>query len=572
MSSRDAISSRAISDAEVFDFGDDSAIDELAFARVASPIIFLEVSTREIEPTQLVDVVPGEPDLGVGPLSSHSISSLKLPFQQRRIVKYLFATAPWCGRPGDILRPNQRAAPRVITAGRISRSIPVDVTAPRRGQRTIGDAQLSNPDGELDFLLTDVFTEGQEIRAWLARPQDDAIEWVQLYEAYIESIEATRETIRIRITTVMDQLKRPLQLRKYTGSGGLSGDADAAGKLKPVALGEVWGAAPVLISKADNIYAVNDGPINSIDRVMEGGLDYTFTADYPTFDSLATATLAAGEYATSLQNGIFRVGLNLEGLVFPLRVVLRGDASGNGYQAATGEILYRLARNRAFLSANLVNLFDFQALPASSIGYYADGSRELTVENVFDELLRGVAGWFGVGRGLELRVGRLLPPESLVPELTIRQDQLFDIRIEGRPDDDRSSQPYTYAKTANPVSLSEVSPVADADTQRRLTQNAETDEAFASDDATFAIFQNPTLPTYFVERSPAQSVSSTALAFSSVARLPVKASIGRLGVKVDLGDAIAIQANRFKQDFTGVVFDLDENLGAVITTRITAIG
>jgi len=474
--------------------------------------------------------------------------------------------------PTDVSRPNQRSIPRLLNGGRITRTIPIEATNRRRGQRIIGDASIANADGAYDFLLTENTLEGGEIAAWLATPGSSSSEWALIYQATISSVEATRSEIRFSITTIADELDRALQLRQYTGSGGTAGDAAVKGRLKPIALGEIFGANPILINTADRVYAVHDGPIQSIDWVREGGLDYTFTADYPDYETLAAATLASGEYATCLAEGIFRIGTTLAGLVYPLRVGLQGDRSGNGYVNDTGEILYRLASSRAFVSPNNLDLAAFQGLPAQAVGYYFDGSTNIRVSDVFNALLGGVVGYYGVGRGNQITVGQVLPASFQTNAATVREEQIITDRVEARPDELRISQPYTYAPTWAPLTPEQISPSANADVAQRLQEPYQSDEAFQESDLAIKPKQNPVLNTFFAEQSPAEQSAEDALLIASQSNLPVRADIGRLGLQVDIGQVIGIESDRWGADYRGVIYEQEDDLGAVVNTRVTAIG
>lgn len=571
MVSLNSISAFAINEAEPITFIP-PALVRLATARTADPIVFLEVAARANDVTTQTDPFPDRPNLGIAPISSLAISASTAPRQEREATTFLFSTRPWTGSPTDTGRANQRAIPRVITAGRVSITVPVEVAVKKRGQRTIGDAVLANPDGALDYLITDYSLDGGAIKAWLAEPGDTSDNWALFFEAQIDSVEATRKEIRISITTIADQLERPLQLRRYTGGGKLSGDTSVDGRLKPTAWGEIAACDPVLIVEADNIYQVHDGPIYAVDSVWEGGLPYTYTADYASYEELAGATLASGEYATCLAKGIFRIGTALAGLVYPIRCAIKGDNSGNGYVSATGDILYRLARDRAFMSADQVEVDTFRAMPRGRVGYYTNGSQDLKVSDVFDALLGGVNATYGVGNGKKLTVKRMIPATSQLNDLSVRGEQLFDIRVENRPVYPRITQPYSYRPNFSPVSEEDLSPVAADSTANLLKTDALESSVTQATEAAISPIAQPTLVTYFAQQSAAEDVAYDALVFAQGNLVPLRADLGRVGLILDLGGVIAISDARFASSFRGVVYEQEYNLGAAVTSRIVAIG
>jgi len=551
-----------------------AALRSLSTARVADQTVFLELTVREIS-GQVVERPSGRSVYGGAPWAARTYSSGPLSFVQRTPRTFLFSTRPWIGAPGDALRPNKLAAPRIISAGFVSRSIPVDVFARRRGQRTIGDVTLANPDGVLDELVTRYAVEGARIRVWLARPDDASQDWVLLYEAVVDSIEATLKELRLGITTIAEELERPLQLRRYTGTGGIAGDVNVVGRRKPIALGEFWGAAPVLIDASANLYAISDGPVLSIDWVREGGLDYVNDGDSPTASALLAATVAPGHYRTCLQEGVFRVGLNLAGLVYPLRVGGRGDAGGSGYASSTGTILYRLARDRAFLGTQQLDVQSFNALPRGQVGYYYDGSDERSVADVFDALLRGILGWVGVGRGQVLQVGRIRPPEQQASALTLRAEQVLSQRVEQRPDSVRIVQPYRYAPTADPVRAEEVAPGADPDVARRLVEGGLSGVVTSVSDLSVSLIEPETLETYFQTEGAAREAALAALTLSNRSRTPLRLDLGLRGLAVEIGGVVGVEGLRFGFSggtYRGVIYEQEDRIGARVSSEVTCLG
>lgn len=576
MSSLFAYSQYAYADAPSIEFTA-PALQRLANARTADPILFLEISARENNVTVLEDALPSAPGLTAGAYSGAGYSMLgfssnEVPRTERETVSFLFSTRPWTGSPTDTLRPNQRAIPRLLSPGRITRSAPIDSSVSRRGQRVIGDARISNPDGALDYILTDYTLTGGVIKAYLAEPQNDAADWALLFEATIQDAEATRTDIRASITTIAEELKRSLQTRRYTGGGGINGDINVAGRLRPTAWGEIPVADPVLMSAADNIYQVHDSQIQAIDWVREGGLDFTFTSDYPDYSALANATLEVGEYATCLAYGLFRIGIALEGLVYPIRVGIKGDATGNGYVSSTGDILYRLARNRSYLPASSIKVSTFSGLPRARVGYYTNGSSDVSVEDVFDALLGGVVATHGVGREAKLSVSRMLPPEFLLSDLTVSGEQIFDTSVEVRPYTPRQKQPYTYAQNFAPLDVSEISPEADGSTAARMQAEYYEGEVFEASTAAIPPTPQPALTTYFIEQSAAESVAESALLFSSRNLVPVRFSLGRAGLQADIGGVISVDNARFANGFRGVIYEQEDILDSTITTHVVALG
>lgn len=564
MPSIGAVSQYAVSDGPAIEFSAPS-LKAIAEALVADPILFLEITAREGTATEYIDTV--------GAVSCLPVSALQLARSQRATKTFLFSSRPWTGAPDDTFRANIRAIPSLLTAGTISRSVPVESSVIKRGQRTIGDAQIVNADGSADSMLKDYTVDNENIAAYIAQPGDDSANWALAYGATIASVQATRLVIQLSISTVADQLDRSVQLSKYTGAGGIRGDSSVAGKLKPTCWGECWGVDPVLISAADWIYQVHDRSIQSVDWVREGGLDYTATSDYDTFDDLAAAALDIGEFATCLALGLFRIGVASSGLTFPLRAGIKGDNSSPGYVSSTGDILYRIARQRAFISADQVDASSFNALPRARIGYYTNGASDVAVSSIFDALLRGVNAAYGVGREDVVSILRLRPAEYSLNDLSLNSNEIMDDRLEARPYVPRTNQPYSYAPTFAPVADNEVSDAADATVAARLVNGALYGEVDEVSEITAALVPQPRLPTYFADQAPAIQSAQAALQFATQNTLPLRLYLGRLGMLSNLGSVIGISGEtRFTSDFRGIVYQQEDDLGASPSSQAVALG
>jgi hypothetical protein len=191
---------------------------------------------------------------------------------------------------------------------------------------------------------------------------------------------------------------------------------------------------------------------------------------------------------------------------------------------------------------------------------------------MFDALLGGVVAIYGVGRQAKIVISRMLPADYFLDDITIERDQIFDIRIENRPFIPRIVQPYSYAPTFAPLSATEVSTEADPSTSNRLQVEALTGEVFQASDAAIPVTPQPTLVTYFADEFPAQTVAQNALLFASQNLVPIRAELGRIGLLADIGGVIAIDNARFAEDFRGVIYEQEDDLGATVTSRVVALG
>lgn len=152
----------------------------------------------------------------------------------------------------------------------------VDKTA-GASRSSLGDLVLTNSDGTLDALLT----YGVDGRAITVRrgPKGAAYPsgFPTVLVATMDRIEATSDTLTIKLRDRQREVQVPLQETKYAGDNalpaGLEGVADdLKGKPKPVCLGKVTNVPAVLVNTAKLIYQVNDGAIASLDGLYDRGV------------------------------------------------------------------------------------------------------------------------------------------------------------------------------------------------------------------------------------------------------------------------------------------------------------
>lgn len=167
---------------------------------------------------------------------------------------------------------------------------------------------------------------------------------------------AQRGRLEVRLRGKSLALGVPFQPARYGGTGGVDGTADLKDKPKPVLYGRARGIRPALEDPTEQLYRVHtdtdgDGArIDAIERVLLQGTplllaDSGTGGDYATTAALLAATqgafgsgadIEAGEYATCLAEGCFRLGTDQNDGV--LTCDARGAVVGGDYLDRTGEI------------------------------------------------------------------------------------------------------------------------------------------------------------------------------------------------------------------------------------------
>jgi hypothetical protein len=109
-------------------------------------------------------------------------------------------------------------------------------------------------------------------------------------------------------------LDHPVLYDEFTGGGGVNGDANLRGTLKPAGFGSVQNVEPVWFDNTNNIGMI-DGYANcsAITALFEGGNDFgASVADYPDYATLLARivdkTVAPGRWASCVAQGLVGLG------------------------------------------------------------------------------------------------------------------------------------------------------------------------------------------------------------------------------------------------------------------------
>lgn len=461
---------------------------------------------------------------------------------------FLFGDGRWFGRPSDPLRPNAMADARIMESADIDRSIPLAPEAARRGEITVGEIQLANGDGGLDAIVANHAVGGRSVRIRLGPADGDFPTFALIQEAIADGWEAGHEVVRLRLQSTAALLNTPLQPRRYGGTGGLDGDAVNKDRGIPSCWGECFNISPVLINRDQWIYQVHDAPIYAVDAVKERGLPFDFVADAASYTDLRLLDVPGGSYATCLALGLIKIGHGVAGPAGAVTADVRGDATSGGYADTTGEILIRIALGRARLDGGLIDRATFTALPKGRIGYYEDGSSDVTVASVFDDLLRAVIGYYGTTRGAALTANTPIPPTELsARRLDFDRHTILDIEpieIDHQP---RWAQAATYARNWTPTPLDQLSEALDSDTRERLSFPYYAVRRVAGEVQlrNRSAIEGSLIETYFADLAAAEGVCERAMDMFRETRRRFRVTVPRIGYIVDLGQTVRITYPRF---------------------------
>lgn len=303
---------------------------------------------------------------------------------------------------------------------------------------TYGEVQLDNADGELDSLATRFAADGRPVRLKIGSTEiaPSGREQKQPYAMFATVYTTTaggwtfeHNVLRLRIESLNNRIQDRLQQETYTGIGGIEGTAEIAGRTKPALFGRGNNVTPQLLDPAILTYQLHSGNIQLISAVYDGGVSIPFSADHPTYAALAAATVPAGQYATSLAAGCFRLAVSP---VFAVTADARGhkdNITGN-YIEGTADVIRTILRDYGGISTNQIDHPAFTAtntLQNGDIGLFLPAGDQSTVATVISRLAFG-AGLFISDRSGFFTIQRLDPPSATVVHWAFTDRDMISIQ------------------------------------------------------------------------------------------------------------------------------------------------
>ncbi len=297
----------------------------------------------------------------------------------------------------------------------IDRSLPMTPEAGSRATVQLGLVEIDNADGSQD-ATADLAVDSRAVAVRYGDRTGAYDTFETLFAGSGLTWERTDTALRLSVRARDYLLDVPLQPDLYAGTGGAEGGADLKGKPKPQLYGICRDVAPVALVSAALIYQVHDRAVSAIDAVYDRAQALAFGADYASYAALAAASVASGEYATCLAEGLFRLGGAPAGTV---TADVRGDAAG-GYTSIAAQIARRLMVDRAgLLSADLdedgvaATAFDVPG----AVGHYFDAA--MTVAEAVSTVCAGAFLWWGPRRDGTFTIRRFQGPVDPAYEIGV---------------------------------------------------------------------------------------------------------------------------------------------------------
>ncbi len=266
---------------------------------------------------------------------------------------------------------------------------------PNGGRSSIGQVELLNTDGGLDYLA-DYAVDG---RAMTVRQIVDGTPSTFL-TATVERMTFSGQRVIFTLRDPLAALDDAIAANAFAGNNvlpdGVEGTADdIGGTRKPLVFGSIINASPVLVNTSKLIYQVHDGSDVTVTAVRDRGVALTFESTATDLTDLLTTAPAAGYWRTF--EGYISLGSAAQSITC--------DAARDDIGA--GDVFDELATLAGFA----FNATDIAAVNAlGDVGLYV--TADTTYKAAMESIAHGCGSYFALDDGGEIRVIALAAPAA----------------------------------------------------------------------------------------------------------------------------------------------------------------
>ncbi|RDK01432.1 hypothetical protein [Paraburkholderia lacunae] len=308
---------------------------------------------------------------------------------------------------GFVTRPDDTPAnawfePVIKTAPSLSRLLFDAAGTYGATKVTIGNVQLVNEGGELDYLLTDYAFDGRRFTVRIGDVGTPFAQWLVVMTGTLSDVAANGTAVDLIIQDRLADLTLndwPTYAGDNVAPNGLEGTAaDLKDQPKPRVYGAVLNVTPKAVNTSKLIYQVSDAAC-AVSAAYDNGAALTRGPDYASTADMQATEPAAGQFRCFA--GYLRLGSAPVGTV-------TCDAAGVAVRA--GDLLVAIAGDAGVPASDIMQA-DVDALNAVAggrIGVWADSNP--TPQSLMDTVAGSVGAWYGFDRLSRLRMGRLDAP------------------------------------------------------------------------------------------------------------------------------------------------------------------
>lgn len=368
----------------------------------------------------------------------------------------------------------------IIDAGTIEQYMYSAASTFGESKLTKGNIRVSNKATTWDFVRQLGFASGS-IRIKQIENHRQAVPTESIFTGTVLYPEIGFDYFDIEISDRLADLAVPAQEVTFAGTNsgatGIEGNANGIkGQIKPFGLGgEIFNVSAKLVNETLLIYGLNfdytgaTDSISSITSVLDSGLALTLdtsvgtSGDVANLAALQAATITAGQYATCLAEGLFRLASSPDGVV---TVNFTQDTlTGAG-------VVKALIERIGYTSSAYINS-TFTAVDSDNSNnqeLYDDSGRQ--VLDLSTEIMNGMGGYIIADTDNKFRVGLLKDPASGTSQKTFTE--VINLQRIQSKDDGKGIPPkqikLQYKKNYTPLEDGAFAGAV-TDTQRLLLKN-----------------------------------------------------------------------------------------------------
>lgn len=337
-------------------------------------------------------------------------------------------TLYYCGgRRGFITEPsdtpaNQEYEPRLLVPLIFSQSLYSNGQFSGESIPGYGAIVIINADGALDDFIN-YAVDGRRCVVKLGSPDFSYSDFGVVFDGTMESIEFTNTTVEIKVRDLQHVLALPLQQTVYSGLGGWNGTSDLTGRVVPHCYGRVRNGEPVLVDASNLRYQIHYRSVSQIDAVRDKGVSLTNFGDYANLAALDAAVIPAGDYATCLAQGCFKLGSSPVGQV-------TFDAIGDNVGGSTTDTATLVKRISS--DVGLLTDFDTASFTAlTSLNNSVNGIYEpeqVSISEALTKLMNSIGAFYTFDRSGNMTVGRIDAPSGVPAAVFTKVEILSFVR------------------------------------------------------------------------------------------------------------------------------------------------
>lgn len=400
-------------------------------------------------------------------------------------------------------------------------------------KNTPGAIELNNPDGGLDYLLTNYAFDGRAFTVRVGDKSQPYSAWPVVLLGVLDSVTAGDNTlslvIRDRVASLTATLTRPKFAGDNIAPNGVEGTKDdLKDQWKPRVYGTVANVSAKFVNTSKLVYQVSDTNC-TVTTAYDNGVALTRGADYTSLTDLLATAPAAAQFRC--WQGHFRLGSTPAGQI---------TADATTATIGAGALLELVAKDGGILASEIVSSALDVAVNTDA-GIWADG--DVTPQTLLDRLANSLGCWYGFDRLNKFRYGRLDAPTGTPAAVFDWTDlQALSVKVADTPTWRvvvKYARNYTVqAQPAGGVSQARKAYLAE-EYRQQATETAAVKTPWPS-------AQELTFETQLVTQAGATALANSLGALYSVLRLRVDVEIALADLgNLDLGSVVKINTSRF---------------------------